>query len=53
LAPEVVASLWNEPAESEAATVDRKSLAVAKMGLARMTDIEGRVVKAPRRALAA
>lgn len=53
LAPEVVATLWNEPAEVEAPTVDRKSLAVAKMGLVKMTDAEGRVVKAPRRAMAA
>jgi len=53
LAPEVVASLWNEPVETEGTVVDRKSLAVAKMGLARMTDFEGRVVKAPRRAMAA
>ncbi len=53
LAPEVVASLWNEPHEIETTTVDRRSLAVAKMGLVRMTDFEGQVVKAPRRALAA
>ncbi len=53
LAPEVVASLWNEPVEVEEAVADRKSLAVAKMGLVRMTDFEGRTVKAPRRAMAA
>ena len=53
LAPEVVASLWDDPAEIEATTADRKSLAVAKMGLARMTYFDGRVVKAPRRAMAA
>jgi hypothetical protein len=53
LAPEVVASLWNEPAEAQATSADRKSLAVAKMGLERMTDIDGRTIKAPRRAMAA
>jgi len=53
LAPEVVASLWNEPAKNEEAIADRKSLAVAKMGLVRMTDFEGRTVKAPRRTMAA
>jgi len=53
LAPEVVASVWNEPAESDVPSVDRLSLAVAKMGLTRMTTIDGRVVKAPRRAMAA
>lgn len=53
LAPEVVASLWNEADESETSSVDRTSLAVAKMGLTRMTNFEGRVVKAPRRAAAA
>lgn len=53
LDPEVVASIWDEPAEIEATTVDRRSLAVAKMGLTWMTDFEGQVVKAPRRAMAA
>ena len=54
LAPEVVASLWNEPPSSTAQQpVDRKSLAVAKMGLLRMIDFEGHVVKAPRRTMAA
>jgi len=53
LDPEVVASVWDEAAEADEPTVDRKSLAVAKMGLARMSDFEGRVVKAPRRAMAA
>ncbi len=53
LAPEVFASLWNEPAETEETYVDRKSLAVAKMSLLRMTDFDGLTVKAPRRAMAA
>ena len=53
LAPDVVASLWNEPTEIESTTIDRKSLAVAKMGLVRMTDFDGQTVKAPRRAMAA
>ena len=53
LAPEVVASLWNEPTETESTSVDRKSLAVAKMGLVRMTDFDGHTIKAPRRAMAA
>lgn len=53
LAPEVVASLWNETVETEQPIADRKSLAVAKMGLVRMTDFDGHTVKAPRRAMAA
>jgi hypothetical protein len=53
IASEVVAQLWNEPAESEATSVDRMSLAVAKMGVQRMTDLEGQTFKAPRRAMAA
>ena len=53
LDPGVVASVWEESATADEPTVDRKSLAVAKMGLVRMTDFEGRVVKAPRRAMAA
>jgi len=53
LAPEVVASLWNEPAETEQPIADRKSLAVAKMGLVRMTNFDGHTIKAPRRAMAA
>jgi len=53
LAPEVVASFWNEPAEIDETTADRRSLAVAKMGIVRMSDLDGRVIKAPRRAMAA
>ncbi|MEM8943691.1 MAG: glycosyltransferase [Planctomycetota bacterium] len=53
LAPEVIASLWDEPADTDEAPADRKSLAVAKMGLARIVDLEGRTIKAPRRAAAA
>ncbi len=53
LAPEVVASLWDEPADSEPSHADRKSLAVAKMGLTRMTNFEGHTIKSPRRAMAA
>lgn len=53
LAPEVVASLWDEPVEVAETIVDRKSLAVAKMGLTRMLDLDGRTIKAPRRAMAA
>lgn len=53
LAPEVIASLWDEPSEAEDNSADRRTLAVAKMGLARMVDLEGRTIKAPRRAMAA
>lgn len=53
LAPEVIASLWDEPAVVEDHTVDRRSLAVAKMGLSRMVDLEGHTIKAPRRVMAA
>ncbi len=53
LAPEVIASLWDEPAPIEDNYVDRRSLAVAKMGLSRMVDLEGHVIKAPRRVMAA
>ena len=53
LAPEVVASFWNEPAEFPVTDVDRKRLAVAKMGLERMIDINGQTIKAPRRTIAA
>lgn len=52
LAPEVVATLWQEPTDSESTPVDRRSLAVAKMGLTRMVDAEGHTIKAPRRAAA-
>ena len=53
LAPEVIASIWDEPAEVEETHADRRSLAVAKMGLVRMVDLEGQTIKAPRRAVAA
>lgn len=53
LAPEVVALLWNEPSEVDETYVDRKSLAVAKMGFERMVDFEGHTIKAPRRVMAA
>ena len=52
LVPEVTVWQWPETLTQEPSR-DLKSLAVAKMGLARMTDFEGRVVKAPRRAMAA
>lgn len=55
LAPEATIWHWHEVPESRI-PVSRQSqlpLAVAKMGLARMTDFEGNVVKAPRRAMAA
>ena len=51
IVPEVTAWAWHEPSELQ--TADHKSLAVAKMGLTRMTDFEGHVIKAPRRAAAA
>jgi len=55
IAPE--ATIWHWHAAPETRTpISRQSempLAVAKMGLARMTDFAGDVVKAPRRALAA
>jgi len=55
IVPEVNAWLWHERREMQgsAPTADCRSLAVAKMGLARMTDLEGHVVKAPRRVVAA
>ena len=52
IAPAVTAWLWNEKPAVDPAR-DLKSLAVAKMGLASMTDFDGRVMKAPRRAMAA
>ena len=51
LAPEVSALRWHSPSPEEATS--RKSLAVAKMGISYMTDFEGMVTKAPRRAMAA
>ena len=53
LAPEVVASLWLDPAVGEQPSADRRSLAVAKMGLSQMTNFEGQTIKAPRRVVAA
>ena len=55
LVPEVVAWLWKDRPESRVPDQSRacKSLAVAKMGLAQMTDFDGRIIKAPRRAMAA
>jgi len=53
--PEVTARFWNEKlaTQSTEPLPNLKSLAVAKMGLARMTELDGQVVKAPRRAQAA
>ena len=55
LVPEVAAWQWQESSDTDQsdAKPDLKSLAVAKMGLERMTDLEGRQFKAPRRAQAA
>ncbi len=55
ISPEVTALLWNErePATGAEPAPNLKSLATAKMGLARMTDLDGRVFKAPRRVMAA
>jgi len=55
IVPEVTARYWNEKPAAQSAEPgpSLKSLAVAKMGLARMTGLDGRVVKAPRRARAA
>jgi hypothetical protein len=46
---------WREKPESKLVSIAQSqlSLAVAKMGLTKMTDFEGNVVKAPRRAMAA
>ena len=52
IAPELTAWLWSEQLPAEPSR-DLKSLAVAKMGLARMTGFEGQVTRAPRRAMAA
>jgi len=55
IVPEVTARYWNEKQAAQSAdpSPNLKSLAVAKMGLARMTELDGQVVKAPRRARAA
>lgn len=54
LVPEVTSWKWNEPAAAnQSAQPDMKSLAVAKMGLSRLTDLDGGIYKAPRRAQAA
>jgi len=55
IVPEVTARYWNEKSAAGPAepSPSLKSLAVAKMGLARMTGLDGQVVKAPRRARAA
>lgn len=55
LVPQVTALLWKQrPSKgSQDSAPDLKSLAVAKMGLLRMTDFDGRITKAPRRAQAA
>jgi GT2 family glycosyltransferase len=55
LAPEVTIWHWHETPESRipASRQSQLPLAVAKMSLERMTDFEGNVVKAPRRAIAA
>ena len=55
IVPEVTARYWNEKRTVQSAEPqpNLKSLAVAKMGLARMTELDGHVVKAPRRARAA
>ena len=55
LAPEIDVWHWPEKAKSVDTLTQgsQKSLAVAKMGLERLTDLEGNVFKAPRRARAA
>ncbi len=55
IAPDATVWRWGETAKSYEmpAEPSQKSLAVAKMGLARMTDFDGQVFKAPRRAMAA
>ena len=55
VSPDVTALQWQEreKASQEESSVNMKTLATAKMGLARMTDIDGREYKAPRRAMAA
>lgn len=53
--PEVTAWRWQEPNQSRTPAREHSELglAVAKMGLGRMTDFDGHVIKAPRRRLAA
>lgn len=52
--PESSIWLWQEKAKATATqTHDQLGLAVAKMGLAQMTDLSGRVIRAPRIARAA
>jgi len=55
IVPEVTARYWNEKRATQSVEPgpDLKSLAVAKMGLVRMTELDGQIVKAPRRARAA
>ena len=55
LVPEVSAWQWQESLDSDEdqSRPNLKSLAVAKMGLERMTDLQGQLYKAPRRAMAA
>lgn len=55
LAPETSIWQWHEASESRTSAREHSELglAVAKMGLERMTDFDGRVAKAPRRAMAA
>ena len=55
LAPEATVWHWHEASESRTPVREHSELglAVAKMGLARMTDYDGHVAKAPRRAMAA
>lgn len=52
--PESSLWLWQEKAKASATPVhDHLSLAVAKMGLTQMTDLSGRIIRAPRIARAA
>lgn len=55
LVPEVSAWQWQEKLDAEGSgdRADLKHLAVAKMGLERMVDLDGQAFKAPRRARAA
>ena len=55
IVPEVTAKIWNEKRATPATDQipNLKSLAVAKMGLSHMTDLNGQITKAPRRARAA
>ncbi len=55
IVPEVTARIWNEKQTPSAAdqSPNLQSLAVAKMGLSHMTDLNGQITKAPRRARAA